>query len=301
MTTGIVFDIRRFSIHDGPGIRTTVFLKGCPLRCPWCHNPEGIDPAPVLVYRANRCLHCGHCRPLCPQGAIGWDGQSPTLDRSRCTACGTCVEACYAGARELAGREMTVDQVLAELERDRVFYDQSGGGVTFSGGEPLLQAGFLQALLEECRARGLHSALDTCGLAPWEVLESLGGSVDLFLYDVKLVDEARHLRITGVSNAPILENLRALARGGHRIVLRVPLIPGINDDKENIHQIGALAASLPLLPRVDLLPYHRAGVDKYARLDQPYALPDIAPPGDEQVAAAASVLADYGLEVRIGG
>jgi pyruvate formate lyase activating enzyme len=301
LSTGIIFDIRRFSIHDGPGIRTTVFMKGCPLSCPWCHNPEGIDPAPALVYRANRCLRCGTCLPLCPQGAIGWSNDMPTLDREKCIACGTCVAACYAEARELAGREMTVGQVVAELERDRVFYDQSGGGVTFSGGEPLLQAGFLLALLQECRASGLHTALDTCGFAPWEVLDRVRESVDLFLYDVKLIDEARHRYYTGVSNAPILDNLQALAQRGQAIVLRVPILPGINDDEETVRQIGALAASLPHLRGVDLLPYHRAGIEKYGRLDQDYRLPELCPPSAEQVEAIAHLLAGYGLEVRIGG
>ncbi len=300
MTSGIVFDIRRFSIHDGPGIRTTVFFKGCPLACAWCHNPEGIGREPVLVYRANRCLRCGDCLAACPQGAIALRDGAVHTDRERCVHCGACADACYAEARELAGRRMTVEQVLAEVERDAVFYDESGGGVTFSGGEPLLQPDFLEALARDCRARGLHTALDTCGLAPWEVLDRVREHIRLFLYDVKLIDAERHCRYTGVSSALILENLRRLAGLGQRIVLRLPLVPGVNDDEANIRATGALAVELGIA-EVDLLPYHRAGMEKYERLAMEYTLPEICPPAAEQVEAVAGMLRGFGLQVRVGG
>jgi pyruvate formate lyase activating enzyme len=300
MTSGIVFDIRRFSIHDGPGIRTTVFFKGCPLACPWCHNPEGIDPTPALVYHANRCVHCGACLPSCPQGAISLRDGTVLTDRSRCLQCGDCTEACYAEAREMAGRSMSVAKVMAEVGRDVVFYDESGGGVTFSGGEPLLQADFLLALLQACRVQGFHTALDTCGYAPWETLDRVREYIGLFLYDVKLMDEARHRRCTGVSNAPILENLRRLAGHGQRIVLRLPLIPGVNDDAGNVRATGALAAELRI-PEVDVLPYHQAGVDKYGRLEMDYTLPDTRPPDAEQMEKVAATLREFGLVVKIGG
>lgn len=300
MTSGIVFDIRCFSIHDGPGIRTTVFFKGCPLACAWCHNPEGIGREPVLVYRANRCVRCGACLAACPQGAIALRDGAVRTDRSRCLHCGACTDVCYAEARELAGRRMTVEQVLTEVERDIVFYDESGGGVTFSGGEPLLQPDFLQALAQACRARGLHTALDTCGLASWEVLDRVREHIRLFLYDVKLIDEERHRRFTGASNALILQNLRRLAAGGHSLVLRLPLVPGVNDDAANVRATGALAAELGIA-EVDLLPYHRAGLDKYERLAMDYALPDTRPPTAEQVEAVAAMLRGYGLQVEVGG
>ena len=300
MTNGIVFDIRRFSIHDGPGIRTTVFFKGCPLSCPWCHNPEGMAPLPALVYRANRCIRCGACIASCPQGAISLQDGAVLTDHSRCLQCGDCAEACYTEARELAGRTMSVAEVVAEIERDTVFYDESGGGVTFSGGEPLLQAGFLLDLARGCREKGLHTALDTCGFAPWEVLDRVREYIQLFLYDVKLIDEARHRRWTGVSNALILENLRRLAAHGHRIVLRLPLIPGVNDDVENVRATGALAVELRI-PEVDLLPYHQAGVDKYERLEMDYTLPDTRPPEAQGVEAAAGMLREFALEVKVGG
>lgn len=300
MTNGLVFDIRRFSIHDGPGIRTAVFFQGCPLSCAWCHNPEGIAPRPALVYRESRCLRCGACVPACPQGAIALQEGAVYTDRERCLRCGACAEVCYAGARELAGRTMTVAAVLAELERDTVFYDESGGGVTFSGGEPLLQAEFLLELARACRTRGLHTALDTCGFAPWEVLDRVRESIQLYLYDVKLVDEGRHRRCTGVSNAPILENLRRLAGLGQRIILRLPLIPGVNDDAENVRATGALAAELGIA-EVDVLPYHRAGEDKYGRLGAEYALPAARPPGGDEVEAVVGVLSAFGLHIGVGG
>lgn len=300
MNKGIIFDLRRFSIHDGPGIRTAVFFQGCPLSCAWCHNPEGIAPRPVLVYRANRCLRCGACLPVCPQGAIALYDDGVHTDRDRCIRCGACAAACYTGARELAGRPMTVAEVLAEVERDAVFYDESGGGVTFSGGEPLLQADFLLALARACHEKGLHTALDTCGYAPWEALNRVREYIRLFLYDVKLIDADRHRRCTGVTNALILENLRRLAERGHPIILRLPLIPGVNDDAENVRATGALAAELGI-SQVDVLPYHRAGVDKYERLGVGYALLDVRPPGTEEVEAVAGALRAFGLEVKVGG
>jgi len=300
LISGVVFDIRRFSIHDGPGIRTTVFFQGCPLACAWCHNPEGMAPEPALVYRANRCLRCGACVPACPQGAIALHDELVHTDRDRCICCGTCVEVCYAGARELAGRTMTVAEVLAEVERDTVFYDESQGGVTFSGGEPLMQADFLLALTRACRERGFHTVLDTCGFAPWAVLDRVREYIELFLYDVKLIDDTRHRRFTGVSNARILENLRRLSGHGQRIILRLPLIPGINDDFENVRATGALAAELRI-SQLDVLPYHQAGVEKYERVGAAYALTEARPPRDQEVEAVVGALREFDLQVQVGG
>jgi pyruvate formate lyase activating enzyme len=300
-TTGVVFDIRRFSIHDGPGIRTAVFLKGCPLRCWWCHNPEGLSAAPEVVWRAERCTRCGTCIATCPEDALSWDGDAPRLDQSRCTLCGGCADVCYAEAREVLGRAMTADEVLAAVERDRVFYEESGGGVTVSGGEPLAQPEFLAELLCGCRARGLHAAVDTCGHAPWETLDRIRPLTDLFLYDLKLLDDERHRRYTGVSNALGLENLRALAAAGHDILLRVPLIPGVNDDAESVRQIGAFVTGLARPLPLEILPYHALGAAKYARLGREYRMEELEGGAEPRAAAAAAVLREVGLQVQVMG
>ena len=250
---GVVFDIKKFSIHDGPGIRTTVFLKGCPLRCLWCHNPESQRSGPEVMLRGERCIACAACLEACAQGAITINGSGAVTDRALCIECGLCTASCYAEARELVGRTMTVAEVLAEIEGDISFYDESGGGVTFSGGDPLLQRDFLLALLKACRAKEIHTAVDTSGSFSWPALEMIRPYVDLFLYDLKLMDEERHKRVTGVSNRLILQNLEALSKLGHKIIIRVAVVPGINDDERNIYQTGAFAASLPHLEGVSLL------------------------------------------------
>lgn len=299
--SGIIFDIKQFSIHDGPGIRTTVFLKGCPLSCWWCHNPEGQAPKPELVFRESRCIRCGACLEVCDQGAISWDGDVVATDRGKCTLCGDCVEVCYAEAREMVGQEMTVAQVMEEIERDIPFYDESGGGVTFSGGEPLLQRDFLLALLRACKEKEIHPAVDTCGFATWETLDGIRKHVDLFLYDLKLMDEAKHRKFTGVSNELILKNLQMLSAQGHNIFLRVPVIPGINDDDESVRQIGTFAAALPRLNHVGILPYHHAGAEKCNRLNKVYGLLETSPPSDERMAEIAQILEGFDLQVKIGG
>jgi pyruvate formate lyase activating enzyme len=225
------------------------------------------------------------------------NGDVVSTDREKCTLCGACVEVCYAEAREMAGREMTVAQVMAEIERDTPFYDESGGGATFSGGEPLSQPDFLLALLRACQEKEIHTAVDTCGFSDWETLDGIREHVDLFLYDLKLMDDARHRKFTGASNEVILDNLRALSQRGHDIVLRLPIVPGINDDDENVRQIGAFAAALPHLNRVDILPYHHAGVEKYNRLDKVYGLPETHPPSDGRMAEIAEILRGLGLQV----
>jgi len=300
LDSGLIFDIRRFSIHDGPGIRTTVFFKGCPLSCWWCHNPESQSGGVELWWRENRCIHCGECLEACPNGAISWRGAETVTDEARCELCGDCVAACPAEARQIVGQRMTVAAVMAEIEKDLPFYDESSGGVTFSGGEPLVQRGFLQALLKACKLKELHTTLDTCGFAAWEALNSVRTDVDLFLYDLKVMDDQAHRKYTGVSNRLILQNLQRLAELGHRLVLRVPLIPGINDSTESLRQLGEFASSLPGEPPVELLPYHHTALGKYERLQVEYRLPDVRTPAPEELDRAANILKGYGLQVRYG-
>jgi len=298
---GLIFDIRRYSVHDGPGIRTTVFFKGCPLRCWWCHNPESLSSRPEMVFRETRCARCGTCLRTCQRGAILWGYGLPLTDAARCDLCEACVQTCPSQAREIAGRWLSIRDVMAVIRRDVTFYDESGGGVTFSGGEPLLQAGFLDGLLQACKAEEIHTALDTSGYAPWKVLDGLRQWVDLFLYDLKLMDDTLHKKYTGVSNRLILSNLKRLARLGHRIVLRLPLIPGITAGEENIQQVSALARELPNIERTDLLPYHDTARLKYQRLGLEYRLPPNAALAEGQPAQIAELFAAYNLRTKIGG
>jgi len=301
LTHGLIFDIKKYSIHDGPGIRTTVFFKGCPLSCWWCHNPESQSPVREMLLRDNRCIRCGACIDTCPHHAISWDGDEVITDRAKCEQCGTCTAVCYADARESVGREVTVEQVMTEIERDIAFYDESGGGVTFSGGEPLLQRDFLFELLQACKAKEIHTAVDTSGCAAWPTFDRIRPYVDLFLYDLKLMNDDKHREFTGVSNQSILKNLQALSQQGHHIIVRVPIIPGINDDDETVQQIGAFANTLPHLIGVDILPYHHIGIDKYLRLNKPYRLFETRQPSEERMAQIAQQLHQFGLSVRIGG
>ncbi len=300
-STGLIFDIRRFSVHDGPGLRTTVFFKGCPLRCLWCHNPESQHRRPERLFWADRCLACQSCVASCPQGAIRWDGTRPIVDDTKCSLSGACVAACYAEARQIAGRRMTVAEVMSEIERDIPFYEGSRGGATFSGGEPLLQANFLLELLTACQASDIHTALDTSGFATCETLDRVRPFVDLFLYDIKLMDPHRHRKYTLTFNTRILDNLQRLARLGHNITVRVPIIPGINDDRENLQATGSFVAALGGSGRIDLLPYHAAAMSKYERLHRTYRLPWLETPSDERMAEIAHLFEGYGLQVQVGG
>ncbi|MBI5583574.1 MAG: glycyl-radical enzyme activating protein [Deltaproteobacteria bacterium] len=273
MSFGLTFNIQQFSTEDGPGIRTTVFFKGCPLRCPWCHNPEGLHAAGELMWYAVRCLGAQDCLNTCPEKALLLTPGGMEIDRQRCTLCGRCAKACPAGALEIIGRPFTSDELLAELLKDSVFYETSGGGVTFSGGEPLMQADFLTQMLPRCKKAGMHTALDTSGAVAWERLEAILPWVDLVLFDLKIMDRERHKRVTGVSNEIILKNAGLLSAQRIPMWIRTPVIPGYTDEVENIRAIGAfIREALPTVRRWDLLAYTNLGRPKYQRLDRPYLL-----------------------------
>ena len=300
---GIIFDIKRYAIHDGPGIRTTVFLKGCPLECWWCHNPEGIAPDPQLAYWKERCRACYECIAACPNDAISKtdSGKHVSIDRERCDQCASCIRVCPSRALEIIGREVSVDEVMEEIEKDILFYDESSGGVTFSGGEPLIQVGFLNSLLEKCKEKDIHTTADICGHAPFEDIDRIRDKVDLFLYDLKTVDDEKHKEYTGVSNQQILYNLKALSERGHRINIRIPIIPGINDSDDDLHKFAEFILSLDGRNEISLLPYHQGASAKYKRLGKPNRMLGISQPSESELEETRIKLERLGLDVRIGG
>lgn len=298
--SGRIARIARGSVHDGPGVRTVVFFKGCPLRCRWCHSPETqARDLEVMVLR-DRCVRCGACVTACEVGAARLQAAGPATDFALCNSCGTCAQRCPTGARVLVGEWMDADAVMEVVRRDVPFYDASGGGVTFSGGEPLLQPDFLEALLERCRAERIHAAVETCGHVSPESIRRVHRYSPLFLYDLKLADRTRHQQATGASNATILRNLRELAAKGADIIVRFPLVPDVTDSTENLKTVAWLAASAGVR-RIDVLPYHRAGLAKYARLERPYTLGHIPEATAESAVAASGVMRRFGIDARVGG
>lgn len=297
-TLGSILAVKKFEIHDGDGLRSTLFLKGCPLRCRWCHNPEGISPQPQLAYYAQKCIGCGSCTEGCPAACHLMEGAVHRLDRRRCTACGACAEVCPKGALTLFGRWVTAEDILPELLADRAFYDATGGGVTLSGGEPLMQASFCRELLERLKKEDIRTAVDTCGYASKQAVEEVMPYTDLFLYDLKAVDEEVHERCTGVSNRPILENLRYINSCGKAVEIRIPYVPGMNDGE--IEGMGGFLKDLSAVKCVKVLPYHGFAASKYEALGMENPLPRTESPGDEVLAQAVARLRSFGLNAVSG-
>lgn len=300
---GVVFNIQHYAIHDGPGIRTTVFLKGCPLRCLWCQNPESQDLKPVIFFNAEKCTGCGMCIEACPENAIRIVDDKSATDRGRCKGSGKCAEVCPNEARSLMGRIMSGAEVFEDVNADALFYQNSGGGVTLSGGDPVAQPAFSIDILKRCRNAGIHTAVETCGFAKWETLKSILEYVDLVLYDIKHMDPVKHKAFTKVSNERILDNAKRIRMELELPMLaRIPVIPGYNDSLEALKAAAQfIARELEPSVSVNLLPYHRLGETKYERLEKPGLRTHIVPPKDSQTEEAKLLFAAEGLTVHIGG
>jgi pyruvate formate lyase activating enzyme len=299
---GYVFNIQHYSIHDGPGIRTTVFMLGCPLRCVWCQNPESQGKKPQLFFTEEKCTGCGECAKACGEKAVKMVNGKPRTDRLLCRGQGRCAAVCPNEARTVMGREMTAEEVFRDVNADAVFYRRSGGGVTLSGGEPLFQPEFTLAVLELCHKAGISTALETCGYTLWEALRTVLPQVNIVLYDFKQMDAAAHQLVTGVSNELVLENARKIVREFPDITFigRIPVIPGYNDSPENIRAAAEFIRGLGRPIKIHLLPYHRLGETKYERLEKPVML-KIEPPGTEQMEKLRRIVESCGLEAVTGG
>lgn len=294
--SGLVFDIKRFAINDGPGIRLTIFLKGCPLSCRWCHNPESISPKVQKMYSRGKCIACGECIKICPMEACELTPDGIVTESDICSGCGLCADVCPAKATEMSGHYETVNDLMTIIENERPFFDQSGGGVTFSGGEPLLYPEFLSEILDACGKLKIHRTIDTSGLAPTQKLLDIAKQTDLFLYDLKLMDSKKHKQWTGAGNKQILQNLETLAETGAEIQIRIPLIKGVNADEQNIEATAAFIATLPG-PRKDirLLPYHDVAGGKFAKLGEQYESGSMAAPDAADLTRIIAQFAAHGL------
>lgn len=300
---GWIFNIQKFAIYDGPGIRTLVFFKGCPLKCIWCQNPEGLIPYPQLSYYDRLCIHCHTCIDICPNNVIRHSAEDVhIIDRDLCNICGKCVELCPSGALNIIGKEVTVEDLVKEIQKDVIYFDSSDGGVTFSGGEPLFQPRFLYESLKKCKELGIHTAVETSGYASSEVFKQISNYVDLFLYDIKIIDEHSHVMYTGVSNKQILSNLRFLASTGRGkdVIIRVPLIPTITDTDKNIEEIINLLSSLNCIEEVHLLPFHDV-YEKYKNLGVPYKMHIHKPPSIEKIKSIKKRFEERGFTVSLWG
>ncbi len=302
MGQSLIFDVKRYAINDGPGIRLTIFFKGCPLRCRWCHNPESISSRAQKLYSLVRCIGCGACIDACPQQACRLNSDGIATDDASCQSCGICAAACPSRATEISGQLYSQRELLRIIEKEIPFFDQSGGGVTFSGGEPLLHTPLLLDLLAACGERQIHRVVDTSGYGRPEDLLAVAEQTELFLFDLKLMDAVRHKKFTGVENRTILENLHSLAAIGAQIEIRVPLIGGVNDDRQNLQQLARFVAQLPgRQPKVSLLPFHDVAENKFLKLGQRYDTAAMLTPNDEQLQLAVAIISAQGLDVSVGG
>ncbi len=302
MESGLIFDIKRYSINDGPGIRVTVFFKGCNLNCAWCHNPESISHRVQKLYSENRCIGCSTCVEYCPENACYLTPNGIVTDPDKCTVCGKCAEVCPTTASEISGRIETTENILKIIQKETVFMDSSEGGVTFSGGEPLLQPKFLFELLDECGRKGIHRAVDTAGLVKTELIMEAAEKTDLFLYDLKMMDSGLHKKWTGVDNEIILKNLKLLSEKGSEINIRIPLIAGVNDDGKNIEETASFVKSLAGRPKkINILPYHNIAQQKYKKLGKEFNSQNLEEPNKENIRNIVSFFNSCGIEALIGG
>lgn len=292
-------DIKRFAVHDGPGIRTTLFLKGCPLSCIWCHNPESIARETQLSFYAHRCTGCGECAAACPDNVHEIRNGQHFTDRSKCTFCGACEQECPSFALKIYGKTISLEDAVRIASEDRIFYEGSGGGVTISGGEPLMQKEFTLAFLKTLKESGIHTALDTCAFVPQKSLEEALSAADLFLVDFKHSDPEKHRELTGQSNELIKKNLRFLSESGAEIEIRIPFVPGCNDDDSNLMNTGDFLSQLKIR-EIKLLPYHSMARSKYQALDMKDTMPDAESPSEETIQKAAEKLRSFGLNVKSG-
>lgn len=290
MEKGVIFNIQKFCINDGPGIRTTVFYKGCPLNCLWCHNPESKSVKPEIFFDSSKCLLCGKCMPVCPNGCHIFEENTHNFNRKNCVACGSCTDECLAEALESVGYESTVDEIIADVLKDKVFYDNSGGGMTVSGGEPMMQFEFTYSLLKRAKEEELHICMETCGYAATEKYLKIAELVDIFLFDFKATDPEKHKEFTGFDNKLILKNLKVLDEAGAKIILRCPIIPSLNDTPEHFKGIADTANSLKNILEINIEPYHPLGSGKSSKLGKEYPLENLTFPTDESVKEWISII-----------
>lgn len=302
MTQPLIFDIRRYSINDGPGIRITIFMKGCPLKCAWCHNPESQSPEVQKLYTASKCIGAQDCTEVCPNNALTLTSEGIVTDAEACNLCGKCAEACPSKAIEMSGKLYGVEDLMKIIERERVHFEHSGGGVTFSGGEPLMHHEFLVEMLKACGDKGLHRAVDTCGFASAETILEVAKHTDLFLYDLKLINPVQHKKWTGVDNRLILNNLKTLAETGAKINIRIPLIKNVNVNIEELTEMARFIYELPgEKPQVNILPYHNIASGKYNKLEITYNEQNMKEPSEADILQAVAIFNQFGIEVEVGG